>query len=187
MRTFLSIFEMMINSKIWRFNKSIISFRLDSTKMKIEMRTKINDDSTSSCKNAAISAQFSYLSDKRLARVILVWVWGARSWFTSSGNDSVDWTLLVSLRWWYNPSQYTVWCSLLIKWDTRFHCYLIRDLYKCVNHIIHANFMRSEYLSSHLIDKIFCSHTEVTLKMMKLFLFLIFNLLIYSLDSLTHF
>jgi hypothetical protein len=72
-------------------------------------------------------------------------------------------------------------CSLLIEWCTRFHCYLMCDLYRCVNHMIHANLMRSDYLSIYLIDKIFCSHTAVTLKMMKSSLFLIFN----SFDSFT--
>jgi hypothetical protein len=37
--------------------------------------------------------------------------------------------LLISLRWWYASSQYTVWCSLLIEWDTRLWFYLLCDLY----------------------------------------------------------
>ncbi len=66
--------------------------------------------------------------------------------------------MLIFLRWWYNSSQYTIWCSLLIECDTIFHCYLMCDLYRCVSHMTHANFMRLDYLSIYLSDKIFCSH-----------------------------
>ncbi len=58
-------------------------------------------------------------------------------------------------------------CSLLIDDDTRFHCYLMCDLYRCVNHMTHANLMRSGYLPTYLIDKTFCPHTAATLKKMK--------------------
>jgi hypothetical protein len=57
-------------------------------------------------------------------------------------------------------------CSLLIEWCTRFDCYLMCDLYRCVNHMTHVNLMRSNYLTIYLIDKIFCSHTAVALKKM---------------------
>jgi hypothetical protein len=67
-------------------------------------------------------------------------------------------------------SVYYMW-SLLLNDDTRFHCYLMCDLYRCVSHMIHANLMRSGYSSIYLIDKIFCSHTAVTLKKMKFFRF----------------
>ncbi len=53
-------------------------------------------------------------------------------------------------------------CSLLIEWCTRFHCYLMCDLYRCVSHMTHVNLMRSGYLSIYLIDKIFCSHKNRT-------------------------
>jgi hypothetical protein len=76
--------------------------------------------------------------------------------------------VLIPLRWWYSPSQYTVWCSLLVKWSTRFRFYLLCGLYvRCVGHMTHANLMRPGYLSIYLVGKTFCSHTEVTLKMIK--------------------
>jgi hypothetical protein len=75
-RTFLRTASMMINSNTRFFNKSLISFRLDSTK--IEMRT--NDErhsiwfecESSSWRKTMISAKFWYLNDRRLARVDLV-------------------------------------------------------------------------------------------------------------------
>jgi hypothetical protein len=61
------------------------------------------------------------------------------------------------LRWWYCSSQYTVcevYCWMRYNWSS----YLMNDLYvECVNHVIHANLMRSDYLSIYLIDKIFWS------------------------------
>jgi hypothetical protein len=55
----------MIISKTCRFNNSLIFFRLDSTKVEMrakvdddELRMKIDDESSSSCKNTVISAKF---------------------------------------------------------------------------------------------------------------------------------
>jgi hypothetical protein len=100
--------------------------------------------------------------------------------------------LLVPLRWGYTSSQYTVWCSLLICastdqcwylygdgtlqvsilygvvycWmGTRFHCYLVCGLYRCVGHMTYANLMRSGYLLTYLVGKTFCSHNIIELKM----------------------
>ncbi len=95
------------------------------------------------------------------------------------------------LRWWYGPSQYTVWCSLLIEWCTWFHCYLMGGLYvRCLGHMTHANLMRSDYLSIYVIDKTFGSDTEITLKDGKIVssarLFNTHCLVSFNSDSLIH-
>ncbi len=62
-----------------------------------------------------------------------------------------DQFMLISLRWWYISSQYTVWCSLLIELNTRFWVIVNDDLYvESVNHVIHVNSIRSDYLSTSL-------------------------------------
>jgi hypothetical protein len=59
--------------------------------------------------------------------------------------------LLISLRWWYESSQYTddvVYCWM----STRSWFYLLCDLYvRCVNHVIYTNLIRSDYLSIYLM------------------------------------
>jgi hypothetical protein len=95
-RIFLNTSEIMIISNIWRFNKLLISFRLDSANVSIEMRTKINDElrakindeSSSSCKNTIISAKFWYRRSRCFVRVSLAEISDARFW--SSSLD--DWT-----------------------------------------------------------------------------------------------
>jgi hypothetical protein len=104
-RTFLSTSEIVIISKTCRFNKSLISLRLDSANVNIEMRTKMSDESSSSCKNTVISARFWYLSNRRFARMNLVWISDAKFWFSSSDDDSVDWTF--SLIDWIDSTRYS--------------------------------------------------------------------------------
>jgi hypothetical protein len=90
-RTFFDTSEIVIISKTCRFNKSLIFFRLDSTKIEVKVEVD-EDESTSSCRNTVISAKFWYLTDRRLARVSLVWISDVRFWFSSSCDESVDWT-----------------------------------------------------------------------------------------------
>jgi hypothetical protein len=84
-----------------------------------------------------------------------------RSSMLSSTDLCVHWSVLIHF---YDDDTVQVSilyeCSLLIELSTRFHCYLMCDLYRCVSHMTHANLMRSDYLSIYLIDKIFCSHTN---------------------------
>jgi hypothetical protein len=54
-------------------------------------------------------------------------------------------------------------CSLLVDGGTRFHCYLVCDLYRCVDHMTHANLMRSGYLPTYLVGKTFCPHIRQVL------------------------
>jgi hypothetical protein len=86
-----------------------------------------------------------------------------RSNMLSSTDLCVHWSVLIHL---YNDDTIQVSIlyefNLLIELSTRFHCYLMCDLYKCVNHMTHVNLMRSGYLSIYLIDKIFCSHNIIS-------------------------
>jgi hypothetical protein len=84
-RTFLSTSEIVIISKTCRFNKSFISFRLESTNVSFKMRV---DESTSSCRNMKISAKFWYLKNRRLARMSLADISDARFWFSVGDNPS---------------------------------------------------------------------------------------------------
>ncbi len=97
---------------------------------------------------------------------------------------TIIWTdLLISLRWWYESSQYTV-CVVYYWMSTRFRFYLLCGLYvRCVNHVIHTNLIRSVYYLRMI--NLHCSHFENDKTVP--FLFLIFSSLIYSLDSLTRF
>ncbi len=89
-RTFLSTSEIVIILKTCRFNRSLISFRLDSANVDVKVET--SDESTSFCRNTVISAKFWYLSDRRLARMSLMKISDVRFWFSSSDDETVDWT-----------------------------------------------------------------------------------------------
>jgi hypothetical protein len=77
-RTSRETFSMMINSNTRLFNKSFISFRLESSKveMKDEIKNKIFSNWFESellfWRKTMISAKFWYLSDRRLARMSLM-------------------------------------------------------------------------------------------------------------------
>jgi hypothetical protein len=70
----LSTSEIVIISKTCRFNRSFISFRLESANVSVE----IEEISSSSWRNTIISAKFWYLSDRRLARMNLIEISDAR-------------------------------------------------------------------------------------------------------------
>jgi hypothetical protein len=68
----------------------------------------------------------------------------------SSTDLCVHWSVLISLRWWYESSQYTD--DVVYSWmSTRFWLIASDDLYvESVNHVTHANSIRSDYLSISL-------------------------------------
>jgi hypothetical protein len=91
--------------------------------------------------------------------------------------------LLVPLRWWYGPSQYTVWGSLLIEWCTRFWLIASDDLYVEM-WVTWLTLTLSVRLSQ--VGKTFWSDTGTTLKRWLARLFSSHCFVSFSSDSLIH-
>jgi hypothetical protein len=112
-----------------------------------------------------------FFSSHDLSQIILL------KWFLS--ND-----LLISLRWWYESSQYTddvVYCWM----NTRFWLLSSKwSICRSVNHVTLHYLYLIRLSSIYLIDKIFRSHTDITRKWWNR-LFVLNNLFILS-CSLIH-
>jgi hypothetical protein len=81
-----------------------------------------------------------------------------RSSMLSSTDLCVHWSVLIHL---YDDDTIQVsilYVKFIVELGTRFHCYLVCGLYRCVGHMTHANLMRSGYLPIYLVGKTFCSH-----------------------------